>query len=217
MSVGIIREWIADLSPGEKENFKASISRLEKKGVRVMEVSLPDFNLFRPIHNIIGSVEASSSAGKYDSVRYGHRAAGAENWNEMYRKSRAESFGTTLKSYLFQGAYFQFENFAAFTNACRVRRRLCRELEKLFKQVSLLAGPARRSDTDAANAGTIEEIYQAFSFTLAANVSGLPAVSLPGPDADSETDPGLQLLGPPLSDPRLLSFAGTVINDVAAV
>lgn len=138
VSVGIVREWIDALQPGEMEAFNASISRLERGGGRIEEVSLPDFDLFRPVHNIVGAVEASSSAGKYDSVRYGHRAAAAENWNEMYLKSRAESFGPIVKSYLFQGAYFQFENFTAFTNAGRVRRRLCREigeLEEIVDQV----------------------------------------------------------------------------------
>ncbi|MEA1926709.1 MAG: amidase family protein [Candidatus Auribacterota bacterium] len=207
--VGIIREWIDDLPPRKKEAFNTSLSRLEKSGGRIEEVSLPDFDLFRPVHNIIGAVEASSAAGKYDSVRYGHRAADTENWNEMYLKSRAESFGPTVKSYLFQGAYFQFEDFTAFTNACRVRRRLCRELEKLFEKVDLLAGPARRLDTDAA-AGTVEEIYEAFAHTLPANVAGLPSICIPGSEAGSSTDPGLQLLGPPLSDPRLISFAGRI-------
>jgi len=135
-----------------------------------------------------------------------------ENWNEMYLKSRAESFGPTVKSYLFQGAYFQFENFTAFTNACRVRRRLCREIGEIFEKVDLLAGPARRSGPDAAAAGTIEEIYKAFALTLPANVAGLPSICIPGPEAGSSADPGLQLVGPPLSDPRLLSFAGRVID-----
>lgn len=217
VSVGIIREWLDALLPGEKEAFNVSISRLESGGARIEEVSLPDFDLFRPVHNIIGAVEASSSAGKYDSVRYGHRAAAAENWNEMYLKSRAESFGPTVKSYLFQGAYFQFENFTAFTNACRVRRRLCREIGELFKKVDLLAGPARRSGPDAAAARTIEEIYEAFALTLPANVSGLPSLCIPDPGVDSSGDPGLQLLGPPLSDLRLLSFAGKIISKVPKV
>jgi len=212
VSVGIIREWIDSLGPGEMEPFNASISRLESGGGRIEEISLPDFDLFGPAHNVIGAVEASSSAGKYDSVRYGHRAAGAENWNEMYLKSRAESFGPTVKSYLFQGAYFQFENFTAFTNACRVRRRLCREIREIFEKVDLLAGPARRSGPDAAAAGTIEEIYEAFALTLPANVAGLPSICIPGPEVGSAADPGLQLVGPPLSDPRLLSFAGRVID-----
>jgi len=212
VSVGIIREWIDSLGPGEMEAFNASISRLKSGGGRIEEISLPDFDLFGPAHNVIGAVEASSSAGKYDSVRYGHRAAAAEKWNDMYLKSRAESFGPTVKSYLFQGAYFQFENFTAFTNACRVRRRLCRKIGEIFENVDLLAGPARRSGPDAAAAGTIEEIYEAFALTLPANVVGLPSICIPGPEVGSSADPGLQLVGPPLSDLRLLSFAGKVFG-----
>ena len=78
--------------------------------------------------------------------------------------------------------------------------------------MDLLAGPARQSGPDAAAAGTIEEIYEAFALTLPANVAGLPSICIPGPEVGSPADPGLQLVGPPLSDPRLLSFAGRVID-----
>ena len=89
----------------------------------------PILIFFRTVHHIVGSVEASSSCGKYDGVRYGHRTASAKNWNDMYLKSRAESFGLMIKTYLFQGAYFQFENYAAFENACRIRARLVKEVQ----------------------------------------------------------------------------------------
>ncbi|NVM21160.1 MAG: hypothetical protein HWN68_05210 [Desulfobacterales bacterium] len=204
---GLVKEAVDGLGPSESEAFSAALSRLEKAGVKIQELSLPDFDLFRSVHNVIGSVEASSAGGKYDGVRYGHRSASAKNWNEMYLRSRGESFGLLVKTYMLQGAYFQFENYSAFEDACRIRARLVRKTEELFDKADLLVFPTRRPGFDAAAAGTINEVYDAFSLTLLANVTGMPALALPGLVFDGDVDPGLQLVGPRLSDARLLSVA----------
>lgn len=207
MVLGVIREAARALEPGESRAFNAGLARLEQGGFRIEELGLADFDLSSVAHQVIGSVEASSSAGKYDGVRYGHRTASAKNWNEMYLRTRAESFGLLVKTYLFQGAYFQFENYAAFENACRIRRRLVRESEALFSQVGALILPARRTGFDARTAHTLNELYAAFSLTLLANVTGQPSLVVPGLVRDGGTDLGLQVIGPRLGDARLLSLA----------
>jgi aspartyl-tRNA(Asn)/glutamyl-tRNA(Gln) amidotransferase subunit A len=126
----------------------------------------------------------------------------------MYLKSRAESFGLTVKAYLFQGAYFQFENFDAFEDACRIRARLVKAMEDLLTRVDAVAFPTQRKEHPADKAETVSQIYDAFLLTLAANVAGLPSLQIPGVAVDGAFDPGLQLVGRRLSDPHLLS-AGT--------
>lgn len=206
-AIGVVSESMDVLEPSESEAFSLALSRLEQAGLKIQELSIVDFDLFRTVHNVIGSVEASSSGGKYDGVRYGHRCTSAKNWNEMYLRSRGESFGLLVKTYMLQGAYFQFENYAAFENACRIRARLVRETEKLFNKADLLVFPTSRPGFDAATARTINEIYDAFSLTLLADVTGLPSLVLPGLVFDGNIDLGLQLVGPRLSDARLLSAA----------
>ncbi len=203
---GVIGECLDALEPAEGDAFRAALLRLESAGIRIEEVGLPDFHLFRTVHNVIGATEASSSAGKYDGVRYGHRTASAENWNEMYLKSRAESFGTLVKAYLFQGAYFQFENYAAFENACRLRRRLVGKTEALFEKVDVLVSPTRRAGLEAAAATTIQATYDAFALSLPANVTGQPALSLPGIAGNGDFELGLQLVGRHLADVQLLAM-----------
>lgn len=204
--VGVIKECLGAQDDRGAKAFKAELGKIEGAGLTIQEVSLEDFSLFRTVHNVIGSVEASSSAGKYDSVRYGHRAASAKNWNDMYLNSRGESFGVLIKTYLFQGAYFQFENYPAFENACRIRRRLVRDTVDLFEKVDVLAFPTRRLQHDAARAATINETYDAFLLTLPANVTGQPSLHIPSLALDSGTDLGFHLIGPRLSDARLLAI-----------
>jgi aspartyl-tRNA(Asn)/glutamyl-tRNA(Gln) amidotransferase subunit A len=179
---------------------------MEKSGIKIEEIKQSDAALYSSVHNVIGSVEASSSAGKYDGVRYGHRTSTAGNWNEMYLKSRGESFGPLIKTYLFQGAYFQFENYAAFENACRIRGRLLDEIKEIFTQVDWIASLTTREKYDAYKASNIEEIYEAFFFTAPSSVNGLPAIQIPGVALDGNLDFGLQIVGRPLSDPGLLAL-----------
>jgi aspartyl-tRNA(Asn)/glutamyl-tRNA(Gln) amidotransferase subunit A len=212
--VGVIKECMQKLEPLERKPFDKAMLKLAKIGVSVEEVSLKDYDLFRTVHNVVASVEASSGAGKYDGVRYGHRNSLAKNWNEMYLKSRAESFGELIKTYLFQGAYFQFKNYPAFENACRIRGRLIQETKSLFKKVNLLALPTRRKSANFKGIDTISAVYDLFSLTLIANVTGSPSVHIPGFLCDGDIDLGLQLVGPALSDAEILSLSCQVQSDV---
>lgn len=207
--IGVIRECVASLTKEESEDFNKSLTCLEDLGARIEEVSMPDYRLFRLVHNLVGATEASSSAGKYDGVRYGHRTAESENWNEMYIRSRAECFGVLVKSYLFQGAYFQFESFSAFEDACRIRRRLVDGMDAFFDQVDLVASPMPRIKASGSpGSATLKEVYDAFECSLAPNVTGQPCLSLPGSLVRSGKEKvGIQLTGRFLDDVRLLSFA----------
>lgn len=209
-TIGIVKECIETLDAGEARAFRASLDKLKALGLTISDVSLPNFDVVRTVHHIVGAVEASSSCGKYDGVRYGHRTAtAARNWNDMYIKTRAESFGPLIKSYLFQGAYFQFDNYTGFEHASRIRGRLVKDADGLLSRVDALVFPTSRRKTDAA-ATSIDDIYYQGSLTLPANVMGLPAVQIPGFVLDGKQDLGLQIIGPRLGDARLLALAASL-------
>ena len=211
-TVGVVTDCLDSLSKDESRAFETMISKLETSGLQTQKVPLKYFNLALTAHNVIGAVEASSSAGKYDGVRYGHRSAEAKNWNEMYLNSRAESFGLMVKTYLFQGAYFQYENYDAIVDAARIRTRLISETEAALERCGLLMLPARRAAPDPFGAATIDAVYDVFAMTLIANITGLPAVTLPGMVKCKDTDLGLQLIGPRFKDSQLLSIAARLTD-----
>ncbi len=200
-TIGVIAEALNDLAGGQAAAFHSLIDELKKAGFPIKEMSLPDYSLFLPVHKIVGSVEASSCAGRYDSVRYGPRAPGAKNWNDMYLLSRSAAFGPLLKSYLFQGAFFQFERYDAFESACRIRARLISGMQRLASQTDFLIFPA--PDPAAPPAESIADIYAQFASTAFANATGQPALFAP---------PGFHLAGPRLSDARLLALGQHLIN-----
>ncbi len=210
LTAGVIKECIDCLNDKERQVFTEGLAKLEEAGITFKEVTFPDYDLFRPVHHVVASVEASSAAGKYDGVRYGHRSRSGKNWNEMYLNSRGESFGLTIKTFLFQGAYFQFEDYGAFENACRIRGRLARAAAEVIATVDLLVCPTLRHSQDPVKAATVNEVYEACLLTLPANVLGLPALHVPLSAADnlrpsSGGGPGLQLVASRLGDARLLS------------
>lgn len=214
LSAGVATQCLERLTSTELTAFRSALAGLERAGIGVREVRFDNYEHFRVAHNVIGSVEASSSCGKFDGVRYGHRVAGSRNWNEMYLRSRAESFNMPLKAYLFQGACFQFEHYSAFEKACRIRSELVRESRKLSEEVSMLVFPTRRASFGPGTANTIEQLYDGFSFTLPANVTGQPSLALPGLVPCEGGDLGLQLVGPLFGDELLFEIAERLFREL---
>ena len=205
-TLGIIPEVVNGLPSDQREAFAKICDALKKDGFQIKELSFPDFSHFLLVHQIVGSVEASSCAGRYDSVRYGQRVPGAKNWNEMYLQSRGAAFGTLLKSYLFQGAFFQFEKYDAYDDACRLRARLVKEMQTVAEQADALILPTVNPAADLQK-DSLADLYAQFAYTAFANVTGRPALHLP-----TANGMGLQLSAKRLDDGRLLSLGQYLLS-----
>ncbi len=205
ISAGIIREW----DTGKSKEFEQAMTILRKAGIQIEKISIKDFSLARTVHNVIGTVEASSSAGRFDSVRYGHRTSGSvKNWNDMYIKSRSESFGPLVKAYLFQGGYFQYKKYNTFLDACRIRACLIESINKAFETVDIIVLPVSvRAEASAEKPDTVTDLYDSFSLTLLANLTGNPSISIPGPVNVNGGRPAVQLIGQRFDDAHLLTIA----------
>jgi len=205
-TLGIIPDVVNGLPSDQRASFAKICDALKKDGFQIKELSFPDFSQFLLVHQIVGSVEASSCAGRYDSVRYGQRVPGAKNWNEMYLQSRGAAFGTLLKSYLFQGAFFQFEKYDAYDDACRLRARLVKEMQTAAGQADALILPTVNPAADLQK-DSLADLYAQFAYTAFANVTGRPALHIPGANGA-----GVQLSAKRLDDGRLLSLGQYLLS-----
>ncbi|MBU8849929.1 MAG: hypothetical protein KOO64_10315 [Desulfobacterales bacterium] len=212
LTVGVVRDCCKAMDLNESKGFEQAVARLGKAGIQVKQIDIKDFALARTVHNVIGTVEASSSAGRFDSVRYGHRTgASVKSWNDMYIKSRGESFGPLVKAYLFQGGYFQYRNYNAFLDACRVRARLMEDMEKALETMDMILLPvSENSGVTLKKPDTVADFYDTFSLTLIANLTGNPSITIPGPVRRNNAGPALQLIGKRFGDAGLLAFAARV-------
>jgi aspartyl-tRNA(Asn)/glutamyl-tRNA(Gln) amidotransferase subunit A len=194
-----------------QKQFLLSLEKISEAGFKISEHDFPEFDYFASAHQIIASVEASSCCGKYDGVRYGYRTKESRNWNQMYLDSRKQAFGPLIKEFLFQGAYFQFESYKAFEDACIVRQTLVSAMDQIFSSAGLIALPVQVPDCDPVLADTIGKIYETSCFCLPANLAGLPALGIPDFLQSDKNCCGLQIMGPRLSDTDVLN-AGQTIN-----
>ena len=123
----------------------------------------------------------------------------------MYILSRAIAFGPLVKSYLFQGAFFQFEKYEAYDNACRIRAGLLADMRQLHSEADFLVIPA--SPGENLDAASLEETYRLFDCTAFANVTGQPALYMPAVGGA-----GIQIVGPRRSDPDLLALGESILH-----
>jgi Asp-tRNA(Asn)/Glu-tRNA(Gln) amidotransferase A subunit family amidase len=111
---------------------------------------------------------------------------------------------------MFQGGYFQYKAYSDFESACRIRARILQKTNRLFEKADLIVMPSRRRNLSIDRQDSISDIYKTFTSSLYANLTGGPAVSVPGLAIAEGTDIGFQILGPIREDGRVLSLASVL-------
>lgn len=209
LTVGVPEEYFGEgIDPEVREEVTSSIDRLDDAGANLREVSLPHTEHAIPVYYILATAEASSNLARYDGVQYGRRAETFEDLIDMYRRTRSEGFGDEVKRRVMLGTFVLSSGYHEeyYGKAQEVRTLIRRDFEEAFETCDLLVTPT--SPTTAFPLGSkIDDpvaMYLSDVCTVSANLAGIPALTVPtGTDADG-LPVGTQLLGPPLSEPRLL-------------
>jgi aspartyl-tRNA(Asn)/glutamyl-tRNA(Gln) amidotransferase subunit A len=211
LKVAVPENWAETpyLEQGIKEAFISAQENLKVKGFQVETVAMPNFFHSLVTTTIIRAVETFSSLSNYDGVRFGLRAEGGSNLQEMYRKSRTEGFGSRVKQFITFGSLISAGKYydQVFQKAQKMRTLIIKELEKCLEAYDLLfiptvpfAAPLHVNDNEG---GFLPD--PAGYYTAAANLAGLPAVSFPMP---AETAPsgsaGMQFIGKAWDEVKLL-------------
>ena len=191
--------------------IEAAIAELRKLGAAMVEVHLPAVPHAVPAYYVIAPAEASSNLSRFDGVRYGHRAQQYTDLRDMYCRTRAEGFGAEVKRRILVGTYVLSHGYydAYYLKAQKVRRLIANDFLRAFGEVDLIAGPV----TPAAafrlgeNQDDPVRMYLGDIFTVAANLTGMPAISLPAGFTQDHRPVGLQLQGPAFGEARLLATA----------
>ncbi len=159
---------------------------------------------------MIAPAEASSNLARFDGVRYGHRCAEPRSLEDLYTRTRAEGFGAEVRRRILVGTYALSAGYydAYYLRAQRVRRLIANDFAEAFKSVDLIAGPTAPTVAFKLGEKSADPLamYAADVNTVAVNLAGLPAISLPA--GFSENLPvGLQLIAPAFAEARLLNAA----------
>lgn len=221
ITVGIPKEYRIDgLSSEMEKTWDKGISWLKEAGAKIVDISLPHTKYALPSYYIISPAETSSNLARYDGVRYGLRILG-KDIDEMYEKTRSIGFGKEVKHRIMIGTYVLSADChdSHYLTARKIRTLIKRDFENVFKQgVDVILTPttptsAFRLGKKEHNSGSMGNVYNDV-FTVAVNMSGLPAISIPAALCDKKMPLGLQLIGQPFREDVIYSV-GSVLEKEA--
>lgn len=208
---GVVKEYMAEgVDPKVRDVVQASIDKIQDAGGEVTEISLPTLSAALAVYYIVVPAEISSNLSRYDGQRYGFTYANAANLEESFSKTRSLGFGKEAKRRIMIGTYVLSSGYydAYYKKAQTVRTKLINEFESAFKQVDFLIGPV--APTPAFKIGEASEdplkMYLTDIMTVAANLTGIPAISIPAGTVDG-LPVGLQLMAAQRQDRDLLAVS----------
>jgi aspartyl-tRNA(Asn)/glutamyl-tRNA(Gln) amidotransferase subunit A len=167
-----------------------------------------------PTYYILTTAEASSNLSRFDGVRFGHRATGVKNLEQLYKKSRAEGFGAEVRRRIILGTFVLSADYydAYYTKAQRVRRLIKESTDEILSKYDFLISPT--TPTPAIKIGEkVEDQLQMFLmdiFTVQANVIGNPCISIPNGENSDGLPIGIQILGKNFDESNMLAFANSL-------
>lgn len=216
LKIGIPKEYfIKGIDPEVEKTVRTAISKLEELGAEVHEVSLPLTQYAIAAYYILVKSEASSNLARYDGIRYGSPADAKDLLNH-YLETRSKGFGPEVKRSIMMGTYALSSGYydAYYQKAAKVRTLMRQEFDKVFDQVDCLVSPT--SPTTAFKIGDKVndplQMYLSDIFTVAINLVGVPAISVPcgfvkPGDGDKELPVGLQVIGKQFDEATILQVA----------
>ncbi|WP_296619444.1 Asp-tRNA(Asn)/Glu-tRNA(Gln) amidotransferase subunit GatA [Marivirga sp.] len=198
----------------QAEIKEATLSKLEwlkSEGHQVEEITFPHLDYLLPTYYILTTAEASSNLSRFDGVRYGYRSPEAHNMESMYKLSRTQGFGEEVKRRIMLGTFVLSASYfdAYYTKAQKVRRIIRDETRAIFEHYDFIIMPTTPTTAFplGANRDNPAEMYLEDIFTVQANVSGIPAISIPN-GVDTQNMPiGLQVMADIFKESELYAFA----------
>ncbi len=212
LRIGIPKEYfVAGIEPDVARAVEGAIAQFAKLGAVVREVSLPHTEAAVSVYYILATAEASANLARYDGVRYGYRAEKYDTLDRMYMKSRSEGFGPEVRRRILLGTYVLSSGYydAYYKKGQQVRTLIKRDFDTVFGEVDLVLTPV--APTVAFRIGEKTDnplrMYLSDIFTIAVNLAGVPAISLPCGFSADGLPIGLQLIGRPFDDAGVLRAA----------
>ena len=213
LTIGVPENFFDEgLDSGSAAAVTEALGELEKFGARLKRIRLDNVHLSVPAYYVVAPAEASSNLSRYDGVRYGYRSpeAMSDDLSEFYKRNRGEGFGAEVRRRILIGAWVLSTGYydAYYLKAQKVRQLISGDFARAFEEVDIVAGPT--TPTPAFGLGQKTEdpvqMYLNDIYTIGANLAGLPAMSVPC-GFSGGLPVGLQLIGPHLSEARLLQTA----------
>jgi aspartyl-tRNA(Asn)/glutamyl-tRNA(Gln) amidotransferase subunit A len=198
-----------------KQHMDALISKLKENGNTVENVSFPYLDYMVPTYYVLSTAEASSNLARFDGVHFGHRSQNAQGVEATYKKSRSEGFGPEVQRRIMAGTFVLSHGYydAYYTKGQKVRRILQNKTNAIFKEYDLILLPTTPSTAFELNAVKDPiNMYLQDIFTVHANLTGNPAISLPLGKHSNGMPFGVQVMANHFDEKQLFNFSHYLEN-----
>jgi aspartyl-tRNA(Asn)/glutamyl-tRNA(Gln) amidotransferase subunit A len=214
LRIGLPKEYFAHDDGGMNADveavIKAALEQYRAMGAELVDIELPNSNLSVPVYYVVAPAECSANLSRFDGVRYGYRCENPKDLNDMYTRSRGEGFGAEVKRRIMIGTYALSSGYydAYYLKAQQLRHQISDDFKKAFAQVDVIMAPASPETAFrlGAKSGDPVSMYLSDIFTIAVNLAGIPAMSIPAGFANG-MPVGLQIMGNYFDEARLLNVA----------
>jgi len=214
VKIGVIKEYFGDGLDNEvSEMIKNTIKKMQKAGAEVVDISIPSIDLALAIYYVVVPAELSSNLARHDGQRYQYSAKNVKNLEEHYEKSRSQGFGAEAKRRIMIGAHVLSSGYydAYYKKAQTVRTKLINEFSQVLSNVDFLVGPV--AQTPAFKIGDNSDPVQMYLqdiYSVAANLVGIPAISIPCGLTNKGLPVGIQIMAAQKKDRELLACANEI-------
>ncbi|RCL77018.1 MAG: Asp-tRNA(Asn)/Glu-tRNA(Gln) amidotransferase subunit GatA [Flavobacteriales bacterium] len=212
LRVGYVKEYMNH--EGLDNEIKTKLNdlqrNLESNDIELIECEFPYLDYLVPTYYVLSTAEASSNLSRFDGVHYGHRSEVAKGVEDTYKKSRTEGFGKEVKRRIMTGTFVLSHGYydAYYTKAQKVRRLVKSSTDNFFNHVDVMIFPTTAST--AFQQGSVKDPIQMYLqdiFTVHANLSGNPAISIPFGIHSNGMPFGLQLMSDRFNESKLFSYS----------
>ena len=217
LRIAVISEalYAEGIDPEVSAKMEAVIASLKKAGNTVENVSFPYMDFMVPTYYVLSTAEASSNLSRFDGVHFGHRSQNAQGVEATYKKSRSEGFGPEVQRRIMAGTFVLSHGYydAYYTKGQKVRRILQNKTNAIFKQFDLILLPTTPSTAFELNAVKDPiNMYLQDIFTVHANLTGNPAISLPLGRHSNGMPFGVQVMANHFDEKQLFNFSHYLEN-----
>lgn len=204
------------IDPEIKNRIFEITDKLKSLGHQVEAVEFPYLNQMIPTYYVLTTAEASSNYSRYDGVHFGYHSKNAIGVEDTYKKSRSEGFGAEVKRRIMLGTFVLSHGYydAYYTKGQKVRRLIQNKTKEILSQFDFILLPTAPST--AFKSGAVSDpikMYLQDIFTVQANLSGNPAISLPLGTHSNGLPFGVQVMGKHFDEAGLLSFSDYLMSN----
>lgn len=211
LTIGLPKEYFGEKLDTQISNIiHTGVKELEKLGVKIKEINLPNANLSIPAYYVIAPAECSSNLARYDGVRFGYRCEYPKDLSDLFCRSRGEGFGREVKRRIMIGTYVLSAGYydAYYLKAQQIRRLIRNDFQDALSGVDVIIGPTTPAPAFKLNELMDDPVamYLSDIYTVSINLAGLPAISIPAGQVNG-LPVGMQIIGNYFRESQLLNIA----------